>query len=62
MANLSRSVAASFSSLALLSSSVYMATAQTRKYNFFQSLNEIDKIIIIFIHYWLVSMVTEFIK
>ena len=34
----------------------------TRMYNFFQSLNVIDKIIIIFIHSWLVSMVTEFIK
>ena len=29
---------------------------------FFQSLNVIDTIIIIFIHSWLVSMVTEFIK
>ena len=29
---------------------------------FFQSLNVIDIIIIIFIHSWLVSMVTEFIK
>ena len=34
----------------------------TRMYNFFQSLNVIDKIIIKFIHSWLVSMVTEFIK
>ena len=34
----------------------------TRMYNFFQSLNVIDKSIIIFIHSWLVSMVTEFIK
>ena len=31
-------------------------------YIFFQSLNVIDKIIIVFIHSWLVSMVTEFIK
>ena len=31
----------------------------TRMYNFFQSLNVIDKIIIIFIHSWLVSMVTD---
>ena len=30
----------------------------TRMYNFFRSLNVIDKIIIIFIHSWLVSMVT----
>ena len=34
----------------------------TRIYNLFQSLNVIDKIIIVFIHSWLVSMVTEFIK
>ena len=31
-------------------------------YNFFQSINVIDKIIIVFIHSWLVSMATEFIK
>ena len=31
----------------------------TRMYNFFQSLNVIDKIIIVFMHSWLVSMVTE---
>ena len=30
----------------------------TRMYNFFQSIIVIDKIIIIFIHSWLVSMVT----
>ena len=30
----------------------------TRMYNFIQSLNAIDKIIIVFIHSWLVSMVT----
>ena len=34
----------------------------TRMYNLFQSLNMIDKIIIVFIHSWLVSMVTQFIK
>ena len=34
----------------------------TRIYNFFRSLNVIDKIIIVIIHSWLVSMVTEFIK
>ena len=35
----------------------------TRMYNIFQSLNgAIDKIIIIFIHSWLVSVITEFIK
>ena len=32
----------------------------TRMYNFFQSLNLIDKLI--FIHSWLVSIVIEFIK
>ena len=31
----------------------------TRIHNFFQSLNVIDKIIIVFIHSWLVSMVTD---
>ena len=31
----------------------------TRIYNFFQSLNVIVKIIIVFIHSWLVSMVTN---
>ena len=31
----------------------------TRIYNFFQSLNVIHKIIIVFIHSWLVSMVTD---
>ena len=31
----------------------------TRMYIFFQSLNVIDTIIIIFIHCWLVSMVTK---
>ena len=30
----------------------------TRMYNFFQSLNVIDQIKIVFIHTWLVSMVT----
>ena len=30
----------------------------TRIYNFFLSLNVIDKIIIVFIHSWLVSLVT----
>ena len=30
----------------------------TRMYNFFQSQNVIDKIIIIFIHSWMVSMMT----
>ena len=34
----------------------------TRIYNFFQSLNVIDTFIIVFIHSWLVSMVTNFIK
>ena len=34
----------------------------TKIYNFFQSLNVIDKIIFVFIHSWLVSTVTEFIK
>ena len=34
----------------------------TRMYNFFQSLHVIDKVIIIFMHSCLVSMVTEFIK
>ena len=34
----------------------------TSIYDFFQDLNVIDKIIIVFIHSWLVSMVTEFIK
>ena len=34
----------------------------TRIYNFFQSLNVMDKIIIVFIQSCLVSMVTEFIK
>ena len=34
----------------------------TRIYNFFQSLNMIDKFIIVFIHSWLVSMVTNYIK
>ena len=34
----------------------------TRVYNFFQSLNVIDKIIVIFIHSSFVAMITEFIK
>ena len=33
-----------------------------RIYNFFHSLNVIDKIIIVFTHSWSVPMVTEFIK
>ena len=33
-----------------------------RMYNFFHSLYMIDKIIIVFIHSWLVPMVTKFIK
>ena len=31
----------------------------TRIYNFFRSLNVIDKVIMVFIHSWLVSMVTD---
>ena len=34
----------------------------TRIYNFFQSLNVIDTFIIVFIHSWLVSMVTHQMK